>query len=162
MHLRFCPQCVQPVLPQCCILLCSWDAHATQPVSKTSDHCCSYCCNHTANYIPDNITHQEGLMRLRHHVSLSIAGGKICVWPQAERRSFPTTKLDMSQLVHASATLVRVAAAGSLQNQLAQYVYCHGNCMLTRSHGEFESHFIAPPPLPWKSCKLTFCSRNKT
>ena len=51
MHLRFCPQCVQPALPQCCILLCSWDAHATQPVSKTSDDCCSDRCNHTANYI---------------------------------------------------------------------------------------------------------------
>ena len=44
MHLRFCPQCVQSVLPQCCILLCSWDAHATQPVSKTSDDCCSDRC----------------------------------------------------------------------------------------------------------------------
>lgn len=51
MHLRFCPQCVQSVLPQCCIQLCSWDAHATQPVSKTNDDCCSDRCNHTVNYI---------------------------------------------------------------------------------------------------------------
>lgn len=62
----------------------------------------------TLQIIPSgNITHQKGLVRLRHHTAVSIAGGKICVWPQAERRSFPTIKLDMSQLVHASATLVR-------------------------------------------------------
>ena len=110
MHLRFCPQCVQSALPQCCILLCSWDAHATQPVSKTSDDCCNY----TATIISSgNITHQEGLMWLRHHFIPSITGGKICVWPQAERRPFPTTKLDMSQLLNASA--LHGVAVGSLQ-----------------------------------------------
>ena len=52
-HLRFCPQYVQSVLLQCCILLCSWDAHATQPVSKTNDDCSSDCCNYSKlqNYI---------------------------------------------------------------------------------------------------------------
>ena len=52
-HLRFCPLCVQSALLQCCILLCSWDAHATQPVSKTSDDCRSDCCNYSTlqNYI---------------------------------------------------------------------------------------------------------------
>lgn len=142
MHSRSCPQCVQSALPQCCILLCSWDAHATQPVNKTSDDCCSDSCNYTANYI---LTHQKGLVRLRHHTSVSIAGGKICVWPQAERRSFPTIKLDMSQLVHASATLVCGAAAGSLQNFLcsantaslvaALFIVMETAC-LTRSHGD--------------------------
>ena len=71
-------------------------------------------------------------MRLRHHTSVSIAGGKICVWPQAERRSFPTIKLDMSQLVHASATFSAWPCSWKPAKS-AQYVYCHGNRMHTDS-----------------------------
>ena len=80
-------------------------------------------------------------MRLRHHTSVSIAGGKICVWPQAERRSFPTIKLDMSQLVHASATFSVWRAAGSLQKaQLSMFIVMETACILThRTYTEYIS-----------------------
>ena len=68
-------------------------------------------------------------MWLRHHLIPSIAGGKICVWPQAERRLFPTSKLDISQLVdHHN---MRGVAAPKPARVLIVHVYCHRNCIMS-------------------------------